>query len=366
VVRIGITGEFVRPGRVGGTEQALRNLVDGIVHTLSTNDRLTLVGDEVASCDRRPQVHVVEPPRRVGLRFLQETLTYRAYGPSVDAYYFPNYFTPPGRHPCRTVTTIPDLQYLHLPENFSWRKRRWLRWAHRHTLQSADAVTVYSDFVLQDILEHYGETHTGRIVVAPIPVVWPADVGERRLAVVRPYVLTVASHYRHKNLATLLRAFALVHRDLPDVELVMAGQLGGNLVGVSQAEDVPALVNELGLGAHVRVTGYVGDDDIADLYRGAELFVFPSLFEGFGLPPVEALGYGLPVITTDRASLPEVTRGLAHYVSDPSDPEELAAAMLERLASGRRPSKEDVDGLRAFYAPERIGRQFYDILTGSR
>jgi len=364
MARLAVSAEFVRPELVGGTEQALRYGLQGLALSLAPSDRLSVVGfpDGISVPSG---VSRAQPPRRLRPRFLQETLSYRALAGGVDAYYFPNYFTPPGRRPCRTVTTIPDLQYLHFPDNFSRRKRNWLRWAHRHTLRSADAVTVYSDFVHEDIREHYGERHAERISVVPIPVVWPTGNGERRMPVERPYVLTVASHYRHKNLATLVRAFALVHRNLPDVELVMAGQLGGNLVGVSQAEDVPALVDELGIGAQVRVTGYLPDDKIADLYRGAELFVLPSVFEGFGLPPVEALGYGLPVITTGRASLPEVTRGLAYHVDDPYDPEELAAAMLEHLASGRRPSKDDVDALRAFYAPERIGRQLYDILTGS-
>jgi glycosyltransferase involved in cell wall biosynthesis len=128
---------------------------------------------------------------------------------------------------------------------------------------------------------------------------------------------------------------------------------------------VPGLIAELNLGDAVRAAGYIEPQELGALYRGASLFVFPSIFEGFGLPPVEALGFGLPVITTRCASLPEVTLGLADYVDDPTNVEELAALMTERLEDGRRPDSTAVSELRDLYSPERIGRLMYDVLTGS-
>jgi glycosyltransferase involved in cell wall biosynthesis len=132
---------------------------------------------------------------------------------------------------------------------------------------------------------------------------------------------------------------------------------------VSQAEDVPGLISELGLEGVVRATGFITAHELGDLYRGASLFVFPSIFEGFGLPPVEALGFGLPVITTRCASLVEVTRGLADYVDNPHDVDELATLIMTRLKDGCRPSSDDVQSIRDFYAPPRIGGELYRLLT---
>lgn len=366
-MRLGISAEFVRPGRVGGTEQALHYMVDGLRSNLQSVDSLTVYGGDSSFVDRG-DVRVVVPPRTARPRFAQETLTYLKYASSLDAYYFPNYFTPPGPLRCRTVTTIPDLQYLHLPENFSARKRAWLRMAHRHTLRRAHVVTVYSESVRDDIVSRYGARLAERVTVMPIPVSWDrfgSDDDEVRYAE-RPYVLAVASHYAHKNLATLVRAFRRVHQVERDLELILAGQLGVNLVGVRQVEDVRALVDQVGLGDVVRATGHVSPLELGALYRGAALFVFPSLFEGFGLPPVEALGFGLPVITTQCTSLPEVTLGVADYVDDPFDAEELAALILKRISDGKRPSADQVAKVRAFYAPSRIGAQLYNVLTSDR
>jgi glycosyltransferase involved in cell wall biosynthesis len=369
VARIGVSAEFIRPGLVGGTEQALHYVVDGVLANLDSEDTLAIIGNDTPF-EAGPRLEIVDPPRPARVRFVQELLTYRTLGATFDAFYFPNYYTPPTKRRCRRVTTIPDLQYLHLPQNFSWKKRAWLRRAHRWTLRTADAVTVYSEFVKQDIGEHYGERAAGRVTVLPIPVSWERfGHGTDALTEAspkRPYVLGVSSQYKHKNLATLIRAFKQVHVEMPEIELVLVGQLGSQLVGVSQAEDVPGLISELGLEGVVRSTGFIAAHELGDLYRGAALFVFPSIFEGFGLPPVEALGFGLPVITTRCASLVEVTRGLADYVDDPHNVDELATLIMSRLTDGGRPSPNDVQAIRDYYAPQRIGGELYRLLTDVR
>ncbi len=113
----------------------------------------------------------------------------------------------------------------------------------------------------------------------------------------------------------------------------------------------------------MHTTGYVTPHELGAWYRGAELFVFPSIFEGFGLPPVEALGFGLPVITTRLTSLPEVTLGYAEYVDDAFDADELADRIVAQIESGARPSAETVANIRETYAPARIGKQLYDLMT---
>ena len=359
-MRLGISAEFVRPGLVGGAEQALHYLVDGLVGEMATDDQIVIIGDEFP-VDQTSGVTFIDAPRRHSVRFVQEPMTLRAIASDLDVCHYPNYFTPPVRSACRIITTIPDMQYRHYPENFSRKKRLWQRWAHGSTLRRADAVTVYSEFVRSDLIDHYGDRYADKVNVSRIPVSWDRFGSGEVTPAARPYVLSVASHYKHKNLATLVRAFGAVHNEHPDLELVLVGQLGRNLLGVRQVEDIAAAVEAAGLVGAVRTTGYVGVQELGNLYRNAELFVFPSVFEGFGLPPVEALGFGLPVVTTRCASLPEVTRGLARLVDDPFDEEELATVILDELRSSTRPQAAQVAELRAYYSPAAVAREFLAI-----
>lgn len=359
-MKLGVSAEFVRPGLVGGTEQALGYLLDGIDGVVTDQDQVEVVGGSSLAGNYTNLVFRA-PPRRYGLRFLQESATLRSIGDELDVCFFPNYFTPPVPCQCRTITTIPDLQFRHLPEHFSQKKRLWQRWAHGSTLRRADLVTVYSDWVRADVLEHHGDRYDAKLRVLRIPVSWDRFGSSEAPSNHRPYVLSVASHYQHKNLATLVRAFRAVHAEFPDVELVLAGQLGQNLLGVRHAENIESLIDQTGMNGVVRATGYVSERELGSLYRNAELFAFPSLFEGFGLPPVEALGFGLPVVTTRSTSLPEVTMGMARYVDDPHDVEELSAAILDELIRPSRPSEADVQVIRERYAPRAIATEFLEL-----
>jgi glycosyltransferase involved in cell wall biosynthesis len=362
-MRFAVTREFVRPGRVGGLEQATDYYIAGLADALDSDDTLAVVSSGEGTLPDR--ANAITPPVTRSPRFLQETTSLRRLGPSFDSYFLPNYFTPPGRHKPRVVTMLPDLQYRHMPDNFSVQKRAWLRAAHRYTLKRADAVTVFSEFVRSDIVDRYSFVDSSQVHVTPIPVDWRRfDEPPAEPARERPYILTVASHYRHKNLATLVRAFPRVKEILGDIRLVMVGQLGTNLVGVKHVDDVQGLVHELGISHDVEVTGYVNDLALGAWYRNATAFVFPSVFEGFGLPPVEALGLGIPVLTTKCASLPEATLGLADYVDDPYDVEEMAAHIVKMVQASQRPASADVAALRNFYSLGERGRCLLQVLRG--
>jgi glycosyltransferase involved in cell wall biosynthesis len=372
---IGISAAFVKPGIVGGAEHMLMNLVRGLAEAADCDDHLLVLGNAGGQdVNGRASVQWVSDGRARN-RFLEEWRYTRRYLPHLDAVLLPNYFTPPVRaREVRIITVIHDLQYRHFPENFSLQKRLWLRAAHELTLRLADAVVVISDFVKDDLLRAYGSRLQAKVHVIPNPVSWARfEEGEANADFSVPdgrYVLSVAAQYPHKNLETLVRAFALLakRRAYDDVSLVLAGQFSHSLVGIARRTDVRGLIATLGLERQVRVTGYISDRALGVHYRHATAFVFPSLFEGFGMPPVEALGFGLPVITTRCAALPESTRGLAHYVDDPFDAQELAEALAVVLDDPRSqsPTPASVLSLRANYAPAVIGAQYYALLTGSR
>jgi alpha-1,3-rhamnosyl/mannosyltransferase len=155
----------------------------------------------------------------------------------------------------------------------------------------------------------------------------PADPGwlRRRFDVGGRYVLCVGNREPRKNLAAAVRAFAAA--GAADCSLVVAGVRGWRNAEFERAVERT--------GAHVAIAGYVSDDDLVRLYSGAACLVFPSLYEGFGLPPLEAMACGTPVIASDRTSLPEVV-GDAGVLVDPRDEDALAAAIAALLEDESR------------------------------
>jgi glycosyltransferase involved in cell wall biosynthesis len=356
-MRIGIDATFIVPGRVGGAEQMAVAVVEGVREAAAGDHELTVISDHPWPS---PAVRFRSPSGR-GPRFPRIALTLagrRRY----DAVLFTNYFTPPvPKRGARWVTVIHDLQYRHHPEYFSARKRAWLRAAHEATLRWADRVVTISEDVRDDVLRSYGRRWAPKVIAIHNPVDWerfgsdetPPDEDER------PYVLSVAAQYPHKNLHTLITAFARVSQVHPDLRLVLVGQLGSALRGIAWYRPVEDVIGRLGLADRVLVTGYVDDRTLGAWYRGARLFAFPSLFEGFAQPPVEALGFGLPVLASGRTSIPETTRGLARLLDDPTDAAAMADAMLEILAdpASARPTAGAVGARRAGVAPGGVGRR---------
>jgi glycosyltransferase involved in cell wall biosynthesis len=366
---------FVDPGRVGGAEQMVYNLAEGLA--VAGHDVELLTADPERLRWPAPSRVRVAPSGRASRgtarasRFLGEQLACLDRRLAGDLIVFPNYHTPAlvPRRLGRVITVIHDLQYREFPQYFTARKRAWLRWAHRFTLRRAEVVVAISEFVRGTLVSVYGRVATRKVRVIHNPVCWGRFGEEARveMGTGRPYLLSVAAHYPHKNLSTLIRAFAVVAKRRPEVDLVLAGQrasfLGAHVVA---GEDLWGLARELGVERRVRLTGFVPDAELGGLYRRATVFAYPSLYEGFGLPPVEAMGLGIPTLTTRCASLPEVTLGRAHYVDAPLDVERWAGwldAMLER-PEAYRPSPQTIAEIRKRYAAEAIGKQYASVVEG--
>ncbi len=367
-MRIGVDASFIDPGRVGGAEHMLTNLVQGLGETAEGDDEVTVFTEHPWAAPA--PVHFRHPRGR-GDRFRRITRTVWPELSRFDAFLFANYFTPPfprtsGRP--RFVTVIHDLQYRHFPEHFSRRKRAWLRGAHEATLRLADETVAISHDVRRDVLASYGARWADRVRTIHNPVSWTRFDGDAPAPIEEPYVLAVAAQYPHKNLETLVRAFGALRRQGRhlDARLVLAGQLGHNLRGVAWTRPLDDVIASEDLGSAIHVTGYLGDEQLGAAYRRARMFAFPSRFEGFALPVVEALGFGLPVLTTRSTAIPEVTMGLATYLDDPLDVE----AMAERIGSmlddpaAFEPSASDVERVRAAYAPATIATRYRAVLRG--
>ncbi len=253
----------------------------------------------------------------------------------VPAHVLPLWTRPPA------LVTVHDLGYRYFPEAHPPGQRRYLEWSTRHNARRAAAILADSQATRADLIRHYG-TDPDRIVVAYpgldptlAPVQDPQRIAQTlaRYGIRRPYLLYLGTLQPRKNLVRLVEAFARLRFRLgPSGErglhLVLAGRRGWLY------EDLFRRVRTLGLEGQVLFPGYVDDADKAALLSGALAFVFPSLYEGFGFPVLEAQACGTPVICSDRSSLPEVA-GNAALLVDPTDVEALVTA-LYRVATEPR------------------------------
>jgi glycosyltransferase involved in cell wall biosynthesis len=243
-------------------------------------------------------------------------------------------FTAPPFCPCPTVVSIHDLSFEHLPETFKRRSRMQLRLTVRNSARRAARILSLSEHSRRDIIDTYGIS-PDRVTAIPLaaashfsPVTDSRELQRVRhiYGIDRDYILSVGSIQPRKNLARLVRAYASLRGEysadkLP--KLVLAGKCAWLYDETLRALD------ETGLRDTVVLTGYVPQSDLPALYSGALCFVYPSYFEGFGLPPLEAMKCGVSVVVGNRTSLPEVV-GTAALTVDPFDVEAIAAA-IKRL-----------------------------------
>jgi glycosyltransferase involved in cell wall biosynthesis len=254
-------------------------------------------------------------------------------------------YSMPAAARCPSVVTIHDLSpFRHAASLPRW-KGFYLRAATRHAARGADALIAVSQFTADEIVEVLG-VPPQRIHVIPNGVDDRfGDVPQRDIAAARArlglpdtFVLTLGTLQPRKNLRTLLEAYAAMRRaraDTPD--LVIVGGAGWGDV------DVRAAVDGLSIGAHVHVLGYVNDEDLPPLYAAATVFAYPSRYEGFGLPVLEAMACGTPAVVATGSSLTEVV-GANAPTAAPLDVHEWATALTDLLDDAARRDALGRDG----------------------
>jgi len=279
-------------------------------------------------------------------------------------------------HPRRTVVTIHDLGYLHFSEAHPARDRRYLDRATRWSAHTACRVIAISHATCDDLV-HFLHIPQAKIAVVPHGVngVDGADganaamIGASedsiaevlaRHGIMAPYVLALGTVQPRKNLVRLVAAFgAMRAAGLPHT-LVIVGRSGW------LADPIYEAVTTHGLTEHVRFTGYVPDADLPALYAGADVLAFVSLYEGFGMPALEAMAYSTPVVVANTSSLPEVV-GDAGLLVDPTNVAAIAAA-LTRVVSDRTLRARLVAAGRARvaeYTWERCARETLAVLEST-
>jgi glycosyltransferase involved in cell wall biosynthesis len=233
----------------------------------------------------------------------------------LDVFHFSDWMYPPQRAGVR-ATTIHDLVPLRHPDWVHPQTYRMHSRKYEHAARTCDLIVVNSEFTADEVVELLGFPRE-RICVAPPGIAASYRPDGPACDLGGPYVLTVATLERRKNLETLLAAMPLVRRRHPELRLAVAGQPGWQGPSLDVESVFPL--------------GYVDDDELAALYRGAEVFVYPSRFEGFGMPIVEAMASGTPVVSSAHPSMDEAS-GDATVRADPESAEAFAAG-IERALS---------------------------------
>ncbi len=355
VKRVGVHLQALRPGEIGGLEDYVRHLLAAMAE-LEGELTFVLFGADynAATLPSGPgwELVVLTPADFASLD------ASRLAGFDLDVWFCPLLVLEPASPGLPAVATLPDLQHEVFPELFSRKILEWRREHYLRTVRCAERVLTFSRYSKDQIVERLGaDPH--RVVITHLDgspgldsAAWPPSAAlaavRERYALPADFFYYPGASWPHKNHRMLFEALAQLrdrHGQRPS--LVLTG------AAVEDAVDLDALCRELGLEGQVKRLGYIPRDDVSALFALSRATVFPSLFEGFGIPVVEAMRAGSPVLCSTAASLPEVAGDAAVYF-DPERPDELCRHLLAFCS----PSENGPDLLELAHAGRRQAARF--------
>ena len=285
-------------------------------------------------------------------------------------------YTAPLACPVPVVVSVHDVSFLEHPEYFT-RDRAWqLQWSVRRTVRRAAKILTGSEFSRGSILKVYGDLDEDKVVVVPNaaasefrPIAREAAsvMMREHFKIPAPFVLSVGDLQPRKNQIGLIRAFARLVKAFPQLKqnLVLAGK------ETWFADQVHRAARDSGVADRIHFCGFVSDADLLHLYNACDLFVFPSFYEGFGLPALEAMACGRAVICSHTSALPEVVDGAA-ILFDPYALDEIVRALADLLLDGELRLRMERLGLQraAHFSWQKTAQRtlavFHDVLEKSR
>ncbi len=256
----------------------------------------------------------------------------------VDLVHYTNFNTPVLWGSVKSVVTVHDLTLLFHPGRSRSKIRKWVyRYVIKRTCERATRIIAVSKATKDDIVNHLGidpnkidvvyEAASQRLKVDPDPK--KIEAIKTKYDITKPFFMYVGQWRTHKNLVRLIRAFAEAKRRYQlDYQLVLVGRED------PLAPEIKETISSLGLQNDVLITGYVADGDMGQFFAAAEAFIYPSLYEGFGIPPLEAMSAGTPVLTSNVSVMPEILGDAALYF-DPYSVEDMADKMYQFANSYR-------------------------------
>jgi len=367
--RIGVNLLWLRPGEVGGTETYIRRVLRA-VSTFDPDIEWHLYGTESAIRAARPVdancvahesgASTASRARRV---LAERTWLKTNLDSTLDVVHHPGGTVPfPTETP--TILTLHDLQPLELPGNFSRVKQQFLRRSIPSAVERADVITTPSDWVREQVIDRFGLPSDKVMTVSAFaePIDLSLDSrptsGLQQLLTQGPILFYPAMTMAHKNHRMLFDAFGDAVRREPDLQLVCVGAVG--------RDDADIGSHAASVSSRIHMLGHVARRDLDTLFLRSEMMVFPSRYEGFGLPILEAQHAGLPVIASNVTALPEVA-GSSTVLLAPDDRDAWSNAMLDRPGVEER-SRYVTNGFANArrYSPEHTAEQqqrAYERLT---
>lgn len=354
---------WLRPGKVGGTESYIRNLLDGMSRLKDTFEFTLLVSEDNADTF----VHYTEDERfkllkapvvsaGIAKRILWQNCAQnrflRKHG--ISRCFEPVYCKPWLNGGIAYTCVIHDLQAWHYPQYHPFHEVAYSRLCWRMDAWNAARIIAISNWVKQDIEQKY---HRQGIQVIYNPILIRKDevsdfelLKQRYQIASGQFFYTVSQMIPHKNLSTLIQMMGTIVKDKCDLphRLLISG-VNGHAAGLLQQQ-----IKEMHLEDNIVLTGFISNAERNTLYRECHTFLFPSVFEGFGMPPIEAMLFGTPVVTTRCTSIPEITQGKAIYVENPYSVEE----WIEKIQTGKTDFTVDYDR----YAPQKIAGEYLAYL----
>lgn len=364
--KIAIDLLWLRPGKVGGTESYIRNLLDGFQELPNDFSFVLLVSKDNAETfrkyesDSRYELLVADIcsahiTKRILWQNIKQNRLLRKHG--LKQCFEPVYCKPWFNGGMEYICVIHDLQAYHYPKYHPLHEVVFSRMCWKTDVWNAKKIIAISNWVKQDILSKYPRVKNDiDVIYNPIQVqaddVVPFQLLQEKFSIQEEqYFYTVSQLIPHKNLSTIISVMEQIRKQqlqLPD-KLLITG-VNGNA-----AKQLLQEIEERNLQDNVILTGFIDNKERNTLYKHCRAFLFPSVFEGFGMPPIEAMLFGRPVITTKCASIPEVTQYKANYVDDPYSVEQ----WIELLQSAtNRTSEVNFE----VYRLQTIALQYLQIL----
>lgn len=311
-----------------GVGNYTKNLLDGLQYTALGGDTVSLINNRDVGAGIFPTIVIPNPFPVLKTYAWYLYLTKKLQNCNLDVIHNPTQAPTYFQLNQKYVLTVHDITTQVLPESHTNYRVAVYKRLFPKTLKTADKIIAVSNHTKLDLIKYYGvpEENIRVIYEAADSVFRPLSLKEKETVAKRyqlsfPYILYVGTLEPRKNILTLIKAFEMLKEANTDRKLVITGKRGW------KCDDIFEYVAAKGLQKDVIFTGYVPNADLPGLYNSADLLAYPSQYEGFGLPPLEAMACGCPVITSNTSSLPEVV-GDAGILIDPSSPKSLADAML--------------------------------------
>lgn len=342
---IGINGWGLDPGKTGGTETYFRNLIQALQACDTQNQYIIFLKTSSLSEIRvqKKNFRVVELKHEnffdKCLKRLHKYLplitprqgrTINSY--NLDVCHFPFQVIAPLGVKSKKVLTFHDMQEVFFPHFFTKSELTSREWEHKMSAKVADSIITISQFSKNSLIQHYG------IRDEKISVVYHGFDSKRfnlRSKFVSPgvslpekYIFYPAASWPHKNHLRLLEAFLDVSKDYPELKLVLSG------MKTTHYSSIEEFIRKNNMQDRVIHLGYLPYNSLPEVYNKALFMIFPSLFEGFGIPVLEAMAMGTPVLCSNTASLPEIAEKSALFL-DPRNPQDISKKMRALLESAR-------------------------------